>query len=341
MAVDADMLNVLEDAEGRFARDSHIYLSGSSGGVAFLTASGKLLGKKYLHGAKAAAIQEALDAWNKLPEEERRPGGIKVGDRGPIDSKHATVQPPPGCLILRVYGRYLAHDPKGELRPTTLLKDFPGIKDPATRFPGHFEYNSEANPDFMWLTEAEWKSLVPANPRKGDKFPLPAAIIARMCRYHLIPNALSGRTGDTWSVVGPKGSHGIRARDATLTVDDVSVADVRLTLDGFVHLGNAHDPKASLKSQKQLLDAQGYEARQGGSLIYDAAKKSFTRFDVVALGDLYGDAGENTWFYRPGRNPVGFAFELTSGTSPADRLPPRGNMTPADLERYLGSGGSK
>jgi hypothetical protein len=341
VAVDADMLNFLDDAEGKFARDSRIYLTGSSGGVAFLTASGKLLGKKHLHGVNAAGIQEALDAWNKLAADERQPGATKIGDKGPIDGKRATVQPPAGCLILRVYGRYLAHDPKDALRTTTLLKDFPGIKEPATRFPGNFEYNSEANPDFMWLTEAEWKSIVPANPQKGDKFPLPAAIVERMCRYHLIPNALTGRTGDTWSVVGSKGSRGIRAKDVTLTVDDVSVAGVRLTLDGFVHLGNAHDPKAAPKLQKERLEVLGYEASLRGSLIYDAAKKSFSRFDVVALGDLYGDACENTWFYRPGRNPVGFAFELTSGTAPADRLPPRGNMTPADLERYLGSGKSR
>src|SRR5262249_49401261 len=116
------MLNVLEDAEGRFARASGMFLTGSSGGVSFLTASGKRLGRHHLHGVKAAGIQEALDAWQKLPEDERRPGAVRVGDRGPIDLKHATVEPPPGCLILRVYGRYLAPDPKDELRTTTLLK---------------------------------------------------------------------------------------------------------------------------------------------------------------------------------------------------------------------------
>lgn len=129
---------------------------------------------------------------------------------------------------------------------------------------------------------------------------------------------------------------------AILTVEDVSDAGIRLTLDGYLHLGNAYDPDAAPpRSPKVCLDTLGYEASVRGHLVFDEAKKTFTRFDMVALGDMYGEAGENTWFYRPGRHPVGFAFELSSGKTPGDRLPPRGNMTQADLERYLGLGSSK
>jgi hypothetical protein len=336
--VDADVLNFLDDAEGKFARDSGVYLTGSSGGVAFITASGKPLGKKHLHGTTAAGIEEALQAWNKLPESERKPGAVRIGERGPIDSKHATVEPPPGCLILKLYGRYLARAANGELRTTTLVKDFPGIVQPATAHPGYFWYH-EANPDFMWLTEAEWKSLIPANPRKGDQYPLPVAIIERMCWWHLLPNALGSRIGHTWGEVGPKGKKGIRARELTLAVEEVSSTNIGLTLEGFVHLGNAHDPdtKAPLSS-KDVHSSLGYEARLRGVLNYDTNKQVFTRFDMVALGDLYGDTCKDEWLFRPGRNPVGFAFELVSGTVPMNRLPPRGNMTKTDLEGYFQTG---
>lgn len=84
-----------------------------------------------------------------------------------------------------------------------------------------------------------------------------------------------------------------------------------------------------------FLASVGYEAQLHGHLDYDPVKMAFTRFDTIALGDMYGEASENAWLYRPGRNPVGFAFELVSGAVPAERLPPRGNMTPRDLERYL------
>ena len=227
--------------------------------------------------------------------------------------------------------------PRNRLRTTTLLKDFPGIKQPATAHPGHFEFYNEANPDFMWLTEAEWKALIPTDKKKGDKFALPDALIDRMCWYHLLPNAMASRIGDTWGAVGPSKKRGIRAREAALTVESVSPASIRLTLDGFVHLGNVHDPKAApLKDPKDCVLFVGYEARLRGHLTYDKSKGAFTRFDVIALGDIYGDACADNWLFRPGRNPVGFSFELVSGSAASDRLPPRGYLTRTDLARYLG-----
>src|SRR5262245_5914627 len=83
--------------------------------------------------------------------------------------------------------------------------------------------------------------------------------------------------------------------------------------------------------------AVGYEARLRGHLSYDRTQEAFTLFDVVALGDMDGDASESNWLYRPGRHPVGFTFELVSRTAPGDRLPPRGYLTQKDLAWYLGA----
>ena len=66
-----------------------------------------------------------------------------------------------------------------------------------------------------------------------------------------------------------------------------------------------------------------YEARLRGVLNYDPVKKAFTRFDMIALGDMYGATSVDNWLYRPGRNPVGFAFELVSGAAPATVCPAR------------------
>jgi hypothetical protein len=316
------MLNEVQDAEGRFARETGIYLSGSSGGVSFATASGKLLGKKHLHGTTLGGIQEALQAWNNLPESERKPGAVKIAERGPLDAKHATVPPPPGGLILKVYGRHLAREANGQLRTTTLLKDFPGeAQDIVKAHPGYLDWICEAHPDFMWLTEAEWKSLVPANPKKGDKSSLPAFFTQRMCRIHMTPNNLYSRWGDTWPYKG-----GIRNAEAALTVEEVSPAGIRMSLDGLVQLGKVYQPGEK--------DCLGYEARLRGFVDYDADKQAFTRFDVVALGDMYGVS-------RPGQYPVGFSFELVSAAVPANRLPPRGNMTERDLKGYLAIGKQK
>jgi hypothetical protein len=337
VGVDADMLNVVNDDDGKFVKDAGLHLGGSSGGVRFVTASGKLLGKGHLHGVTKSGIEEALRDWNMLPKSERQPGAVKLGKQGPSDLKHGTAEPLPNGMILKVHGRYLAHGDKGELHKTTLLGDFPNIKQPATSFPGHFEFYTEANPDFMWLTEAEWKSLVPANVKKGDSFALPGALIDRMCWYHLLPNALGSRIGNLWPETGPKGKKGIRAKEVTLTVAAVSPTAIQMTLDGFVHLGNAFDPVAAAWTDpKDCIKGVGYEACLRGRLTYDKAKGAFTCFDMVALGDMYGDASVTNWLYRPGRHPVGFSFELVDGSSPNDRLPPRGYMTKKDLEYYLG-----
>ena len=44
---------------------------------------------------------------------------------------------------------------------------------------------------------------------------------------------------------------------------------------------------------------------------------------LVALGDHWGE-GQYTRGARPGRQPLGVAFELTKGEAPADRVPPQG-----------------
>src|SRR5262249_39602238 len=161
----------------------------------------------------------------------------------------------------------------------------------------------------------------------------------RMCWYHLLPNALGSRIGDTWSVVGPARTRGIRAREIQMTVEEVLPEGLRLSLEGFVHLGNPHKPGwGPLKSQKDSHQVLGYEARLRGFLNFDRTKQAFTRFDIVALGDMYGDAVEDNWLFRPGRHPVGFSFELVGGTTPVDRLPPRGNLTRPELSYYLGLG---
>ncbi|CAN5904742.1 hypothetical protein BH23PLA1_BH23PLA1_22160 [soil metagenome] len=59
-----------------------------------------------------------------------------------------------------------------------------------------------------------------------------------------------------------------------------------------------------------------------GYLTYDRPAKTLTRFDVVALGDHWGE-GPYTRGARPGRAPLGVAFQLVNGQQPADRIPPQ------------------
>ena len=56
--------------------------------------------------------------------------------------------------------------------------------------------------------------------------------------------------------------------------------------------------------------------------------QAFSRFDLIALGDVWGRWGDannkSQTVERPGRNPILIAFEL-AGNSPSERLSPGGN----------------
>jgi hypothetical protein len=81
---------------------------------------------------------------------------------------------------------------------------------------------------------------------------------------------------------------------------------------------------------------RGYDARLTGQLEYDPAAARFTRFDLVALGGYWGGDYSGGRFKRPGRTPLGIAFELTRGESAVDLAPPRLHMDrKEDYDRYF------
>src|SRR5207244_731565 len=104
----------------------------------------------------AKALQEVLDAYAKLPEEERRPKSV--------DSEEKPVPaPPPGGLVLTVYDRPLGRTEEGHCR-------LPEGKD-CGGFRTHAPHGQRSS---VWLTEEECRSLVPEKLRKGESFKVPA-----------------------------------------------------------------------------------------------------------------------------------------------------------------------
>jgi len=214
----------------------------------------------------------------------------------------------------------LLGDLKGELRRRDKAETFSwGVYEPGR--------------DFVWLTEADWKSLVPAEPKKGDKFPLPAGVawrlIARLTDW-------SEANGAHWD------PEHVRAKDLTLTVEEVSSASIRMRLDGSVKL--AHDPpKKEIRYHSALRplhheDPKAFERFDGrmlGYLTYDQNKKAFTRFDVVALGEYVGwllnsyrnEDQQNFYLIKP--CPLGITFAI----APAGIIvPPAGCATDGTLK---------
>jgi hypothetical protein len=285
-----------DDAEGKFFRAvaGQGPRKGEGGstrqGIYCFTADGKLLTYKnagQLPDVMRDTLRQGLREWNKLPAERRTPGTVKVEDFENDDARY-TRTPPPGGLIVNVYTRILDHE-QGELCRGTC----------PTRG------GDQAARDHLWLTEAEWKSLVPANPSKGDRLPLPAAVAERILRFHLTDNTRG--EPPMWQ------RDEIRSQEMTLTVEEATPAAVRLRLDGSALLATHEDAaKAS----------RGFDVRLLGYIGYDRVKQAIDRFDVVAVGDHWGE-GTYTRRARPGRMPLGVAFELASGKSGADLVPPQ------------------
>jgi hypothetical protein len=285
-----------QDAEGDFFREvSDQSPRGNQPatrqGIYLLTAGGKLLGYKNA-GQNAEVMREVLRdglaKWAKLPEGERKPGTVVVPDAGTLDGGY-TRKPPAGGLVVNVHGRALERESAG------------GVADAVCKIGD----GDEASRDHLWLKAEEWRSLVPADAKVGAKRPVPPAIARRILRFHLIDNTRG--EPPMWT------AEDVRVSEMTLTVQEQAPGHVLLRLDGRALLATAPDPARA---------ERGYDAALLGYVRYDRKSKRIDRFDVVALGDHWGQ-GTYTRGARPGRTPFGVAFELASGNKPGDTVPPQ------------------
>jgi hypothetical protein len=312
VAVAVDMRPMLhrQDAEGAFyrmlAKQAGPYAAGfggASGGEYVITAGGKMLSK-----SRVSSFVKGFEEFKKLPEVDRKP---PVGEMGPIDPKWPV--PPQGGLIVRVYQTRLERGPLEDLRQPGKFRSFGwGCYEPGR--------------DTVWLTEAECRSLVPADARKGDEFPFPAALGERIARSAL--RDLSETNGVTWD------RNAVRSLRWTLTVEEASAGLTRLRLHGSVSLRNDPLPdvvectRALVKRSRagehfqaspseEASPAPRFDARVLGYLTYDRDRRAFTRFEVVALGDYVGlcinpdyAKPRQPYMYVIGSMPLGIAFEI-------------------------------
>jgi hypothetical protein len=99
-------------------------------------------------------------------------------------------------------------------------------------------------------------------------------------------------------------------------VKEATPAQTVYTLEGSALLSTDADPARA---------ARGFDVNLLGHLIFDRKTGAFVRFDVVALGEHWGE-GPYTRKARPGRSPLGVAIEL----APAD-----GTVVPPQFAREL------
>lgn len=175
-----------KDAEGEFWKSfsgDYAWITGAAHGV---TPAGKVLcaepGRSSCGGRRVCDPHKALERWLALPEAERRPGAVEVADLAEMDP--ALRKRPPGSLVLKGYNRPVERGPDGELRR---LREYRDCQELSKKEP-HWKTFVEPEPGrvWLWLTEEQWKPLVPSDPSEGQKFPCPEGAAGRLVRLTLL-----------------------------------------------------------------------------------------------------------------------------------------------------------
>lgn len=285
--------------------------------LVLMTSSGRLLSGAMKYGDRAgmaAALQEVLDAYAKLPEADRRPAAAVTGEVQPVPA------PPPGGLVLTIYDRPIARAPDGRYRMPQ-GDDLGGIRT-------HAPAGQRAS---LWLTRDECQSLIPPDPKPGQMQKVPPTLTKRICLYGLWPQTL-------WVVEHQWEPDSVRAADLNVTVDEVTPQTLRLRVHGSTLLTAMARLKIypTGKIAKELENR--YDARLEGVLVYDRAASKIVRWDMAALGDYTGAmfvtrekdgkrVGDDGWREATAQDPMplGFAFEIDTAANAAapERRRPR------------------
>lgn len=191
-------------------------------------------------------------------------------------------QPPAGGLRFDVFARGFQRNGSGSL-------DI--YKTKVTR-------SLEAGRDHLWLTAEEAQSLVPA----GPSLKVPEPLVDRICRTSLVDLVRVGGNGNA------RKADDVLSRELTLTVTDASPGEYRMRVTGSARLAT-NDPGSGGPKRDDY--------RFSGEAVYDRRRKTFSTFAFVAFSETghYDEIARKTL-------PLGVCFELTTGETPTDRLPP-------------------
>ncbi len=234
----------------------------------------------------AGQLRQVVELYHQLPEAQRKPAK-------PIEDENRPMPlPPPGGLVLTIYDVALLPTDDGFCSGGGSH----GIPGPQRQS--------------LWLTEAEWKSLVPDNPRPGATVEVPARLVKRICLFGM-------RSATAWHVEHFWDPNSVQQGEIQLTVQEATASSVRMRVHGSVLLRKKSGIKTRQDSQVETpADLEDrYDARLEGVLVYDPQQKKITRWEMVALGDHQGAYWPNI-NAKPARNfttdpvAIGFAFEL-------------------------------
>lgn len=254
---------------------------GTMQGIYVFAPSGTLLGRINSNSSTAVAmmIRDALKKWEALDASEHRlPADAELTPRHRWEYSY-----PEGGLVLVRTARDLdpAMDPN-----TTPLRAY--------------------NRDQVWFTATEARQWLPDAIEIGANDEVPAFIVERLARFHLVDNARGQTIPYAASEV-----------DGSITTTITAIEDGRVTIELTGEtLANALGPwllgENYWKPKRE--DPHGMTTTLRGAATYDLGREAFVSFSMVALGMRSGRTIMNGRGSDDGTSPVGFAFEV----APAD-----------------------
>jgi hypothetical protein len=249
-----------------------------------------------------------LAIFRKLPESARKPQLPNPNLAAP--PKRPVPKSPKNGLVVRGYCTYLKTNEDGKAQRAKRL---------------YYEQNpdawaAETQNDMLWLTEAEWRSLLPQNKAPGTKI--------------TVPEEIQRRFFSTIGIDYMEGSvNALPLRESTMTVTIEKTGQLRV--DGFGKMGGPFSGQ-SRKGPR----TRGCELKVGGFLKYDPEQSKITAVKIVGLGEAWGNKMEytNREIGTPGaRWQYGIACELVTGTEPADLIPPYNMLHYGGQMKYFGN----
>jgi hypothetical protein len=238
-----------------------------------------------------------LAEFRSLSESERRP---KLESAEAALPKRPVPRPPEGGLIIRGYCTYMKSGEQGRAERATqyYYKENPDA------------WAAETQSDMLWLTESEWRSLIPRELEPGARVEVSEAIRRRFF----------GTIGIEY-LEGSVNALPVSESALIITVRR-PLLDSRLDLriEGFGRMGMPQSAASASDSH-----TRGCEVRVVGRIVYDARQRKIESFDLAGVGEAWGNKMEYTrrevrlpeprWMY-------GIACELVTGQSPYDHIPP-------------------
>jgi hypothetical protein len=170
------------------------------------------------------------------------------------------------------------------------------------------------NQDFAWFKKEEAKQFLPPL-QKGEKQDVPAPIIRRIARCHLVDNVRG-------QVLSFDDSHVEKARLTTeVTAVEGDVVSLRLEGETRTSAEGTWSVNGYRDMNNPTPQKRGYEARLMGKATYDTKKERFLTFEMVAVGTRWGGTQYNGRGDDLNPAPMGVLFTL-AGDSPAERVAP-------------------